>query len=181
VALSPLLLGVALAIKLDSPGPIIFRQTRAGRGALPFYFYKFRSIHADAEARRAELAALNEQEGPNFKMRHAPRVTRVGRFLRRWIIDELPQLWNILRGDLSLVGPRSPTFDEVAKYERWQRRRLSVTGGVTCIWQVSGRSQIGFREWMRMDLRYVRARGLWLDLCLLAKTLPAVLSCKGAY
>ncbi|HUR28087.1 MAG TPA: sugar transferase [Planctomycetota bacterium] len=181
VALSPLLLCTAIAIKLDSPGPVIFCQKRAGRGARPFDFFKFRSMHVGAEARRAELAAKNEQEGPIFKMRNDPRVTRVGRILRRWSIDELPQLWNILRGDLSLVGPRSPTFDEVAKYERWQRRRLNVTGGVTCIWQVSGRSQVGFRDWMRMDLRYVRARGLWLDLCLLAKTVPAVLTCKGAY
>jgi lipopolysaccharide/colanic/teichoic acid biosynthesis glycosyltransferase len=171
----------ALAIKLDSPGPVVFKQTRAGRAGRPFDFYKFRSMYVDAEARRAELAAHNEQDGPIFKIQRDPRITRVGRLLRRWSIDELPQLWNILKGDISLVGPRSPTLDEVAQYERWQRRRLSITGGVTCIWQVSGRSQIGFRDWMRMDMRYVRCRGLWVDVCLLARTLPAVLSCRGAY
>jgi lipopolysaccharide/colanic/teichoic acid biosynthesis glycosyltransferase len=181
IALAPLFLLVALAIKLDSPGPVIFRQKRAGPGARPFAFYKFRSMFVDAEKRRAELTARNEQSGPVFKIHDDPRITRVGRVLRRWSIDELPQLWNILKGDISLVGPRSPTFDEVAQYERWQRRRLNVTGGVTCIWQVSGRSQIGFRDWMRMDMRYIRSRGLWLDLCLLARTLPAVLSCRGAY
>jgi lipopolysaccharide/colanic/teichoic acid biosynthesis glycosyltransferase len=179
-ALAPLFGLIALAIRLDSRGPVIFRQQRAGLGARPFAFYKFRSMRADAEERRAELAAQNEQSGPIFKMRADPRITRVGHLLRRSSLDELPQLWNVLKGDISLVGPRSPTFDEVEKYERWQRRRLCVTGGITCTWQVSGRSEIPFRDWMRMDMRYVAARGPWLDLRLLAQTLPAVFSGRGA-
>jgi lipopolysaccharide/colanic/teichoic acid biosynthesis glycosyltransferase len=179
-ALLPLFGLTALAIRLDSPGPVIFRQQRAGRGGRPFAFLKFRSMSADAEALRPALAELNEQEGPVFKIRDDPRITRVGRLLRRWSIDELPQLWNVLVGDISLVGPRSATLDEVSKYERWQRRRLSVTGGITCTWQVSGRSEIPFREWMRLDMRYVAARSVWRDVCLLARTLPAVVSGRGA-
>jgi lipopolysaccharide/colanic/teichoic acid biosynthesis glycosyltransferase len=172
----PLFVVIAIAIWLDSPGPVIFRQLRAGRGARPFVFYKFRSMIADAEERRAALALQNEQDGPIFKIREDPRITRVGRLLRRWSLDELPQLWNVLKGDISLVGPRSPTLDEVSQYERWQRRRLCVTGGITCIWQVSGRNQIPFRDWMRLDMRYVACRNLWLDLRLLLLTLPAVIS-----
>jgi lipopolysaccharide/colanic/teichoic acid biosynthesis glycosyltransferase len=178
--LSPLFVLIAIAIRLDSPGPVIFRQWRAGRGGRPFVFYKFRSMVADAEQRRAALAGQNEQDGPIFKMREDPRITRVGRRLRRWSLDELPQLWNVLKGDISLVGPRSPTLDELARYERWQRRRLAVTGGITCTWQVSGRSQIPFREWMRLDLRYVERRSAWLDLWLLVRTLPAVITGRGA-
>jgi lipopolysaccharide/colanic/teichoic acid biosynthesis glycosyltransferase len=178
--LSPLFAMIAIAIRCDSPGPVIFRQMRAGRGGRAFVIYKFRSMIQAAEEKRAALAAQNEQDGPVFKIRLDPRTTRVGRWIRRWSVDELPQLWNVLKGDISLVGPRSPTFDEVCKYERWQRRRLSVTGGITCIWQVSGRSQISFREWMRMDMRYVACRSPWLDLRLLVMTLPAVLSGRGA-
>jgi lipopolysaccharide/colanic/teichoic acid biosynthesis glycosyltransferase len=181
VLLAPLFVAVAVAIKLDSPGPVIFKQKRAGRSGRPFVFYKFRSMFIDAEKRRAELAGLNEQSGPIFKIKNDPRMTRVGRVLRRWSVDELPQLWNVIKGDLSLVGPRSPTFDEYSSYSRWERQRLCVTGGITCIWQVSGRSQISFREWMRMDMRYLSSRGLWFDLCLLAKTIPAVVSGRGAY
>jgi lipopolysaccharide/colanic/teichoic acid biosynthesis glycosyltransferase len=181
VLLLPVLAIVAAAIRLDSPGPVIFRQKRAGRGGHPFVFYKFRSMFVDAEKRRAELQSLNEQSGPIFKIKNDPRMTRVGRLLRRWSIDELPQLWNVIKGDLSLVGPRSPTFEEFSCYERWERQRLCVTGGITCIWQVSGRSQISFRDWMRMDMRYLARRGLWLDLCLLARTVPAVVSGRGAY
>ncbi len=180
VALSPLFVLVAIAIRLDSPGPVIFRQWRVGRGGRPFVFYKFRSMTADAESRRGALAALNEQDGPVFKVRDDPRVTRTGRLLRRSSIDELPQLWNVLKGDISLVGPRSPMPNEVRRYARWERRRLSVTGGITCTWQVSGRSQIAFRDWMRLDLRYVADRSVWLDLRLLVQTLPAVISGRGA-
>ncbi len=181
IALFPLFVCVAIAIKLDSPGPVIFKQQRAGRGARPFAFYKFRSMSVDAEARRAELAAQNEQAGPVFKIRDDPRVTRVGRFLRRFSIDELPQIWNVLKGDISLVGPRSPTLDEVAKYDRWQMRRLNVTGGITCFWQVSGRNNIDFEDWVRLDMRYIAEQSFWLDLRLLAMTLPAVLTGRGAY
>jgi lipopolysaccharide/colanic/teichoic acid biosynthesis glycosyltransferase len=181
VALMPLFALVALAITIESPGPVIFRQRRAGTGGHPFWFYKFRSMHVDAEQRRAELMARNEQSGPIFKIHDDPRITRVGRLLRRWSVDELPQLWNIVKGDISLVGPRPPTLDEVAQYDRWQRRRLNITGGITCIWQVSGRSQISFRDWMRMDMCYVAGRSVWMDLNLLLRTLPAVISGRGAY
>ena len=179
--LLPVFIAVAIAIKLDSPGPVIFKQMRAGRGARPFAFYKFRSMYADAEQHRTELEALNEQVGPIFKIHDDPRITRVGRLLRRWSIDELPQVWNVLMGDITLVGPRSPMLNEVAAYEPWQRRRLSVMGGITCIWQVSGRSQISFHEWMRMDMQYVQRACLKLDLWLLARTVPAVLFGRGAY
>jgi lipopolysaccharide/colanic/teichoic acid biosynthesis glycosyltransferase len=172
---------IALAIKLDSPGPVIFRQRRAGRGGQPFTFYKFRSMFVDAEKRRAELAALNELDGPAFKIRNDPRMTRIGRLMRRWSIDELPQLWNVFKGDFSLVGPRPPMLNEVPSYERWQRRRLSVSGGLTCIWQVSGRNEIAFEDWMRMDMRYIQRRGVWTDFRLLAQTVTAVLSGRGAY
>jgi len=181
VLLFPFLVIVAIAIRLDSPGPIFFTQKRAGRAAKPFTLYKFRSMVSDAERLRPVLEPLNEQSGPVFKIRHDPRITRVGRWMRRWSIDELPQLWNVLKGDMSLVGPRSPTFEELSEYESWQRRRLHVTGGITCIWQVSGRSQIGFREWMRMDMAYVSGHSLWLDLKLLARTIVAVITGRGAY
>jgi lipopolysaccharide/colanic/teichoic acid biosynthesis glycosyltransferase len=181
LAMLPLFALVALAIRLESEGPVFFRQQRVGRGGRLFTFYKFRSMYADAEARRDELADRNEQEGPIFKMRRDPRVTRIGRWLRRTSVDEMPQLWNVLKGDFSLVGPRPPTPDEVLSYEPWQRRRLSIPGGLTCLWQVSGRSEVGFEDWMRLDMRYVARRGLWQDLVLLARTVPAVLSGRGAY
>ena len=179
--LLPLYVAVAIAIRLDSPGPVFFRQKRVGRAARPFMLYKFRSMVLGAERMQPAMRALNEQSGPVFKIRMDPRVTRVGRWLRRWSLDELPQLWNVLKGDLSLVGPRSPTFEEVSEYERWQRRRLDIQGGITCIWQVSGRSEVGFREWMRMDMAYVSRRSFWLDLKLLVRTLVAVLTGRGAY
>ena len=182
VALAPLFLVVAAAIKLDSPGPVFYRSTRMGRGRKPFAFYKFRSMTADAEERQEELAVQNEAEGgPIFKIRNDPRMTRVGRRLRRWSIDELPQLWNVFRGDFSIVGPRPPIPHEVDGYQRWQKRRLDVAGGLTCIWQVSGRSEVDFDEWMRMDMRYIHRKGLWVDLKLIARTFKAVLSGRGAY
>jgi len=181
LVLAPLFLVVAVLIRLESPGPVFFRQKRVGRGGRLFTFYKFRSMHADAETRRAELAGRNEQDGPVFKIRDDPRITRIGRWIRRASIDELPQLWNVFRGDFSLVGPRPPTPDEVCRYELWQWRRLSVPGGLTCLWQVSGRSEIGFEDWMRLDMRYVARHGWLEDLVLLVRTLPAVLSGRGAY
>ncbi len=180
-ALAPLFAVVALLIKLTSPGPVVFKQMRAGKGGRPFAFYKFRSMYIDAEARKAALRGQNEVDGPIFKMKNDPRITPVGRTLRKWSIDELPQLWNVLNGDMTLVGPRPPTLDEVASYEPWQRRRLSLTGGLTCIWQVSGRSQIGFEDWMRMDSRYARHRSLRMDLKILCQTAGAVLARRGAY
>jgi lipopolysaccharide/colanic/teichoic acid biosynthesis glycosyltransferase len=181
IALLPLFVALAIAIRLDSPGPVIFTQWRAGRGGRPFAFYKFRSMFVDAERRKANLQYLNEKVGPIFKMRKDPRITRVGRVLRHWSLDELPQLWNVLKGDFSLVGPRPPTLDEVAKYERWQLRRLHVAGGITGLWQVSGRSEVDFVDWMRMDMRYIARRGPWFDLQLLLRSVPAVLSGRGAY
>jgi lipopolysaccharide/colanic/teichoic acid biosynthesis glycosyltransferase len=180
VLTSPILLAAATAVKLSSPGPVFFVQSRAGLGGRPFHIYKFRSMYIDAEARKAELKHLNEQDGPAFKIKNDPRITRVGRFLRRTSLDELPQLFNVLKGDMSFVGPRPPTFDEVEKYSTWYRRRLDVTPGITCVWQVYGRSQVSFEEWMRMDIQYIQRFGLWQDIKLLLGTLPAVILRRGA-
>ncbi len=179
--LAPLFALVALGVRLTSPGPIIFRQKRAGRGGRPFLIYKFRSMYVDAEERRAALQSQNELSGPVFKIRKDPRITPIGSFLRRSSIDELPQLWNVLKGDMTLVGPRPPMLNEVADYEPWQLRRLQLTGGLTCIWQVSGRSEIGFEDWVRMDLRYVQRRNFLMDMGLLGRTAKAVFTGRGAY
>ena len=181
VVLSPVFLAVALAIVLDSPGPILFRQKRVGMNGRLFWFYKFRSMHQDAEERLLELMAFNEAQGPIFKIRQDPRITRVGAFLRRTSLDEFPQFWNVLRGEMSIVGPRPPIPAEVQKYERWQRRRLSMKPGITCIWQVSGRSELGFDQWMELDLEYIDNWSLWHDLKILVKTVPAVLTGRGAH
>jgi exopolysaccharide biosynthesis polyprenyl glycosylphosphotransferase len=178
--LMPLFLIVGLLIKLTSRGPVLFKQVRSGLHARPFHMLKFRSMVADAEEWRTKLSALNEQQGPVFKMKSDPRVTAVGRFIRKYSIDELPQLINVLRGDMSLVGPRPPLPDELAKYEAWQLRRLSVRPGLTCIWQVSGRSQISFDQWMYLDLQYIDHWSLAQDFSLLFKTLPAVITGRGA-
>ncbi|MGE0606921.1 MAG: sugar transferase [Pirellulales bacterium] len=180
VALSPLLALAALSIKLTSRGPVFFAQQRAGLGGRPFTMYKLRTMVVDAETRKEELRARSEQDGPAFKLKDDPRITTIGRWLRKTSIDELPQFWNILRGEMSLVGPRPLPLDESNRCRGWHRRRLEVTPGLTCIWQVRGRSQVTFVEWMRMDLRYVRSRGLWHDLKLIALTVPAVVLRKGA-
>ncbi|HXG61464.1 MAG TPA: sugar transferase [Planctomycetota bacterium] len=181
VASSPILLAAALAIKITSPdGPIIFRQKRSGMNGRVFTLYKFRTMVPNAEALKASLEAKNEMDGPVFKIRNDPRVTRVGRILRKLSIDELPQLWNVLRGDMSIVGPRPPIPSEVERYERWQRRRLSMRPGITCIWQVSGRNNVDFKRWMEMDLEYIDNWSLALDFKILLKTIPAVLSSRGA-
>jgi lipopolysaccharide/colanic/teichoic acid biosynthesis glycosyltransferase len=172
---------VAAAIKLSSPGPVFFRQRRSGRGGEPFVMYKFRTMIVDAEARKAALLALNEQDGPAFKVRADPRVTAVGRFLRRTSLDELPQLWNVLLGHMSLVGPRPLPCDETRASEMWHRQRLDVTPGLTCIWQVWGRSQVSFADWVRMDVQYIRSQSLVHDLKLLLLTMPAVVGGKGAH
>jgi lipopolysaccharide/colanic/teichoic acid biosynthesis glycosyltransferase len=177
---SPVFLVVAAAIKFTSPGPVIFRQLRSGRGCRPFAMYKFRSMVIDAEEQKSALLELNEQDGPAFKLTGDPRITRVGRFLRDTSLDELPQLWNVLKGDMSLVGPRPLPCDESANCLDWQRRRLDVTPGLTCIWQVQGRSQVTFNEWVRMDLQYVQHRSLWQDIKILLSTVPAVLQRRGA-
>ncbi|HRC86489.1 MAG TPA: sugar transferase, partial [Thermoanaerobaculia bacterium] len=151
----PLQLLIVLAIKLSSGGPVLFRQTRCGLNGRLFTLMKYRSMVEDAEERRRELLHLNEMSGPVFKLRQDPRVTSLGRFLRRFSLDELPQLWNVLRGDMSLVGPRPPIPEEVAQYQRWQRRRLSMKPGLTCLWQISGRNDVDFDRWMELDLEYI--------------------------
>ena len=180
VALSPLMALAAILIKSTSPGPVIFAQDRVGMNQRRFRLYKFRSMVTDADARKQELAHLNELDGPAFKIANDPRITRIGRLLRKTSIDELPQLFNVIKGEMSLVGPRPPLPDEVSKYQWLFRRRLSVKPGITCVWQVSGRSGTTFDEWMTMDKQYVENWSLLLDLKILLKTIPAVLLCRGA-
>jgi len=182
VLLSPVFLSIAAAVKLTSPGPVIFSQTRVGRYGRHFRFYKFRSMRVDAEARKAELLSQNEsKDGVIFKMKDDPRITKVGRFLRRTSLDELPQLWNVFVGDMSLVGPRPPVPSEVAEYTLDDRKRLDVIPGITCLWQVMGRSEIPFNEQVRLDKEYILAPGFWKDVKILLKTVPAILGGKGAY
>ncbi|KAB2961855.1 MAG: sugar transferase [Thermoanaerobaculia bacterium] len=176
----PVLAAIALAIRFADGGAVLFRQPRCGRNGRIFTLYKFRTMVEGAEERLGEVAHLNEMNGPVFKMRSDPRVTRLGRLLRRFSLDELPQLWNVVRGDMSLVGPRPPIPEEVARYERWQRRRLAMKPGLTCLWQVRGRNAIDFEEWMRLDLEYIDNWSPWLDLKILARTVPVVLSGRGA-
>ncbi len=177
----PIIPVVALLIQLDSPGPILFKQKRVGKNGKVFNFYKFRSMVSGAESVLGSLRPLSGVDGPVFKIKDDPRITRVGRFLRRSSLDELPQLINVLRGDMSIVGPRPNLPSEVAQYLPWQRRRLDVVPGITCFWQIAGRSHIGFQEWMRLDLEYVRKRSLTTDLKIMLKTVPAVIARKGAY
>jgi exopolysaccharide biosynthesis polyprenyl glycosylphosphotransferase len=178
--LSPLMIVVALVVRVTSRGPILFRQARVGRHGREFNMLKFRSMVSNAEALRAKLMAYNEHTGPVFKMTQDPRVTPIGRWIRRFSIDELPQLLNVLRGEMSIVGPRPPLPSEVAKYEAWQRRRLSVRPGLTCVWQVSGRNQISFEEWMYLDMQYIDHWSLAHDFQLILKTVPVVLTGRGA-
>jgi lipopolysaccharide/colanic/teichoic acid biosynthesis glycosyltransferase len=181
IVTAPILLVAAIAIVLESRGPVLYRSTRIGRDRKPFTFLKLRSMVNGADRHRHRLNHLNEADGPVFKMSRDPRVTRVGRFLRVTSIDEIPQFWNVLRGEMSLVGPRPPIPEEVAQYEPWQLHRLDVRPGITCLWQISGRSRIGFDEWMRLDLEYIKHQSLGLDLKILLRTMPAVLSREGAY
>lgn len=176
----PVVLCIALLIKVSSRGAVFYSQTRCGLNGRKFTLYKFRTMVEDAEERKQDLLHLNEMDGPVFKLENDPRVTLLGRFLRRFSLDELPQLWNVLCGDMSLVGPRPPIPDEVARYQRWQRRRLSMKPGLTCLWQISGRNQIDFERWMQLDLEYIDSWSLWLDIKILLKTVPAVLTGRGA-
>jgi exopolysaccharide biosynthesis polyprenyl glycosylphosphotransferase len=180
VLLAPVLGVIALAIRLDSPGPIFFRQRRVGQNGRVFDMLKFRSMYRDAEARLEALRAQNEMSGPVFKMANDPRVTKIGKFLRKTSLDEFPQFWNVLRGEMSIVGPRPPIPAEVRQYKRWQRRRLSMKPGITCIWQISGRNNIDFDRWMELDLQYIDEWSLWGDIQICFKTIPAVLSARGA-
>ncbi len=179
--LSPFLALIAVAIKLDSPGPVIYAQTRVGRNGRLFSCYKFRSMVDHADQMQDELADRNEASGPLFKVRDDPRRTRVGRFLRRWSLDELPQLWNVLRGEMSLVGPRPNLPSEVAQYQEWHKKRLLASPGITGLWQVSGRSDLTFDEMVLLDVYYVENWSIGLDLSILLRSLPAVLRAKGAY
>jgi len=177
----PIIPIVAILIKLDSPGPILFKQKRVGKNGKIFDFYKFRSMVHGAEKIIGSLRPLSGVDGPIFKLKDDPRVTRVGRFLRRSSLDELPQLINVLKGDMSIVGPRPNLPSEVAHYLPWQKKRLEVTPGITCLWQIAGRSHIGFNEWMRLDLEYIKKRSYVTDLKIMLKTIPAVIARKGAY
>jgi len=180
IALSPIFLLLALLIKLTSRGPVLYRQTRCGLGGRTFTLYKFRSMQPDADLRREELEALNELDGPAFKIRDDPRCTRMGRFMRRFSLDELPQLVNVLKSDMSFVGPRPPLPEEVEKYERWQRRRLRMQPGLTCLWALEGRSRLSFRRWMELDLEYIDNWSPALDWKILLRTIPVVLLGRGA-
>lgn len=180
--LSPVFVAVALAVRLTSRGSALFVQKRCGLGGRQFAFYKFRTMVVNAEARRAELEHLNEMSGPVFKMKRDPRVTRVGGVLRKLSLDELPQLWNVLKGDMSLVGPRPPLPSEVARYTARQAQRLSVVPGITGLWQVSGRSSLpDFDAWIELDLKYARTQSFWLDVRILAKTVLVVLLARDAH
>ena len=176
----PFVLALGLAIKISSHGSVLFSQTRCGLNGRRFTLYKFRTMVEGAEERMHEVEHLNEMDGPVFKVANDPRVTGLGRLLRKFSLDELPQLWNVLRGDMSLVGPRPPIPEEVAKYERWQRRRLSMKPGLTCLWQVNGRNDVNFSSWMALDLEYIDTWSLGLDMRILIKTIPVVLSGRGA-
>lgn len=181
VLLLPLLVATTLAVVLTSPGPVLYVQERVGRNGRPFKMLKFRSMYEDAHEIRDELVHLNDVDGPHFKIHDDPRVTPVGRAIRKLSIDELPQLFNVLRGDMSLVGPRPPLPEEVATYGVREMQRLAVTPGITCIWQVRGRADLDFETWVEMDLEYINSWNLRLDLKLLALTCPAVMSTRGAY
>lgn len=180
VVLSPLLLLVAALIKLTSKGPVFFTQQRTGHGGREFKIYKFRTMCVDAEARKAALRRHSEQDGPAFKLAHDPRITPIGHVLRKSCVDELPQLWNVLVGDMTLVGPRPLDVKEAQYTSGWERRRLDVTPGLTCIWQVDGKSRVTFAEWMRMDIRYARLRSYWADAKLVFRTIVAVLRLKAS-
>jgi lipopolysaccharide/colanic/teichoic acid biosynthesis glycosyltransferase len=177
----PICAVIALAIRLESVGPIFYKQVRIGKNGNPFNCYKFRSMVVDADLRRDELGCINEASGPLFKVRKDPRLTRVGRFIRRYSLDELPQLFNVLRGDMSIIGPRPNLPKEVEQYQEWHKKRLSVTPGITGLWQVSGRSDLTFDEMVLLDIYYVENWSLGLDLNILLRSIPAVIFGKGAY
>lgn len=181
IILSPFFAAIAIAIKLDSKGPVLYVSDRVGRYGKVFKFYKFRSMFTDADKTYNQLLETNETGGPTFKMKEDPRVTKVGKFIRKFSLDELPQFYNILKGDISFVGPRSPLVREVENYDKRAMRRLNVVGGLTCYWQCRGRSAIDFEGMINLDLQYIKDRGIWTDIKILFKTIPAVLKGDGAY
>lgn len=182
VVLAPMFPILVLAVAVGSPGPVFYPWRVLGKWGRPFVGYKFRTMVVNADDLKAKLLARNEMTGPVFKMRNDPRITRTGRWLRKFSLDELPQLWSVFKGDMSLVGPRPPSAEEFAAFEPWQRAKLAVTPGITCLWQVSGRSEIAdFSEWARLDLEYIAEWNLWLDLKILLKTIPVVVRGHGAY
>ena len=181
IVASPIMLIVAILIKIEDPkGPIIFAQERNGQYPKTFRMYKFRSMYVDAEERLQDLLHLNEQSGPAFKIKDDPRITKIGKFIRKTSLDELPQLINILKGEMSIVGPRPAILREVQLYNDYQMQRLLVKPGLTCIWQVSGRNNIGFDEWVELDIKYIKTRNLWLDIKLILMTIPALLGDETA-
>lgn len=178
---SPIMLIVAILIKLEDPkGPILFSQVRNREYPKTFKMYKFRSMYVDAEERLQDLMHLNEQSGPAFKIKDDPRITKIGKFIRKTSLDELPQLFNVLKGDMSLVGPRPAIPREVEQYTAYQKQRLFVKPGLTCIWQVSGRNNIEFDQWVELDIEYIKTRSLWLDIKLILLTIPALLGDENA-
>lgn len=179
--LSPVFLAIALLVKATSRGPVVYRQVRVGREGREFVFYKFRSMYEDADRRLQEVLDKNEKTGPIFKMKNDPRVTPVGRVLRKYSLDELPQLFNVLKGDMSLVGPRPPLPREVEQYDDRALQRLSVLPGITCLWQICGRSDTSFEDWLELDSLYVENMSFWLDLKILMKTPLSVIRGDGAY
>lgn len=181
VFLSPVFFMTALAIKLEDGGPVLFSQSRAGKSMKPFKIYKFRSMCIDADARMPEMMKDNEQSGHAFKIKDDPRITRVGRFIRKFSIDELPQLINIIKGDMSLVGPRPILTFQMEECSHYEKQRLVVQPGLTCYWQISGRANIEWKEWIEMDLDYIEDMSLWTDLKIIVKTIPAVFDREGAY
>lgn len=180
LVLSPLFIIIAIIIKMTSKGPVFFSQKRVGKNGKEFDMYKFRSMVVNAEELKEKLAAKNEMSGPMFKMKDDPRVTKVGKFIRKTSIDELPQLWNVLKGDMSLVGPRPSLPKEVAQFENWMYKRLEVKPGLTCYWQVSGRNNIDFEDWMKLDIKYVDERSTWIDIKLIFKTVVVLFGDKNA-
>ncbi|MBC8412722.1 MAG: exopolysaccharide biosynthesis polyprenyl glycosylphosphotransferase [Nitrospira sp.] len=181
IILMPLLSIIALAIKLEDGGPVLFSHTRVGKWGKHFKMYKFRSMSIKAEQLKKDLMSMNESQEVTFKIKQDPRITRIGRFIRKSSIDELPQLWNVMKGDMSVVGPRPPVPGEVAEYKYSDRRRLDAIPGITCIWQVSGRSEINFKGQVRLDIKYIENQSFWGDIKILLQTIPAVLTGKGAY
>ena len=181
VFLAPVFLFTALAIKLEDGGPVLFCQYRAGKDMKPFKIYKFRSMHVNADAKMPEMMKDNEQTGHAFKIKNDPRITRVGKFIRKFSIDELPQLINIIKGDMSIVGPRPILTFQMEECSGYERQRLVVQPGLTCYWQIGGRANIGWKDWIEMDLDYIEDMSLWTDIKIIARTVPAVFDREGAY